>query len=395
MAKESTEVKVFPQQSFLGVHKLAFKISFFSLLNNFFRLILFFTVFFFAISSFILIPFALLAFEVMVHSLIRNGKVDFEYIVSKLKMNWETYFGILVATALSTTIIIAGLSLLIVPGIILGYALSPLYYVLLTSSSSTGGEAVMKSIKLMNGHKLRLYFHRLFSVTPMIIFITFAFIITSILGLGNISAIDLGEIFSALYFIYYFLANFILSALSLYFILVFFIYVRMVDTIFYGEVFAQTLEISTSFKEKIDFVSTKKWVTILGIFFLVPPLLFTGINLVLPDAVASSNLSSMVSNNASNSVQGTSAVWSISNSTYAARFFRPTVTGFYEIYTTGNNDTYGCLYNNVTGNFIACDDDSGFLLNFYIEVPLSSDFTYVIEVFAYEPATFNLFVNYL
>jgi hypothetical protein len=267
MKQSSSEVKTISKQSFTGVHKLAFKISFFSLFKNFFKLLLFFTVFIFAFFSIILIPFALLAFEVMIHSLIRNGKVDFEYIISKMKMNWETYFGILVATALSSTIIIAGFSLLIIPGIIFGYALSPLYYVLLTTSSLTGGEAVMHSIKSMKGYKLRLYFHRLISFLPIMAFSLLVYLITLILGWGERNALELGEVFSALYIIYYFLALAVIFGLSFYFALVFFIYVRMVDTIFYGEVFSETLQISTNFKQRLIFLIGKNGLLFSESFF--------------------------------------------------------------------------------------------------------------------------------
>ena len=44
--------------------------------------------------------------------------------------------------------------LLIVPGIIKGYSYSMAYYVMAENPSISAGEAISRSMKLMNGHKM-------------------------------------------------------------------------------------------------------------------------------------------------------------------------------------------------------------------------------------------------
>jgi hypothetical protein len=134
-------------------------------------------------------------------------------------------------------------------------------------------------------------------------------------------------------------------------------------------------------------------------------LLFSGINLVFTGPSVSSNNTSTINsssisisgNNQANTVQGTSATWAISitsSSTVAIRYFRPTVSGVYEIYTLGNYDTIGSLYNNSTNALIATNDDSGSSYNFLIRTNLSSTVTYRIVVTLYSgTGNFNLYVR--
>lgn len=393
MTKQSNNVNVpLPSLGFINTHITAFKISFLRLYKNIFKLLFFFVVTSFSAFSFILLPFALLAYEAMIHSLIRDGDVDFTYIISKLKMKWETYFGILIATSLSGVIIIAGFSLFIIPGIILTYALAPLIYVLLTNSEITGGEAVMYSINTMKGNKVKLFFHRLFSLLPVYAYLLVFLVYTFLSPIGTEGANSIGDPFDSIYLVYNVIGLIIFTLISLYFFLAYLVYVSVVNSLFCSSLFSNTLLTTHPLESSLNTETLKKWSFALLIFFIVPPLLFGGIDLVI-----SGNSNTTSSIGGTNSITtGTRANWSInlSNSTSSAsRLFRPTVSRSYEIYTTGSKDTLGSLYNNSTGALLATNDD-GVDSNFYITYFLSANTTYRITVQLYSGSgSFNLIVS--
>ena len=125
--------------------------------KNWFPLLFMFVATTLATVSIVLAPFAPLILIGSVLQLIDKGEIKLENILSDIKITFDRFFTLLVLSGLVVIIILTGYTLFVIPGIVLSYSLSAVYYLALMNPQQDPGTLIKRSMELMNGHKMRYF----------------------------------------------------------------------------------------------------------------------------------------------------------------------------------------------------------------------------------------------
>jgi hypothetical protein len=154
--------------------------------KNFWSIIFFNLAIFTALFTVVLTPFVPLYSQAVLVRFVKTGKIDLFAALEDMNITFERFFKLLVLGSLVGVIVGIGLVLLYIPGIILSFALAPIYFLALKEPNVDPGYLVNKTMEAMKGKKARLFVLQLVSGIVVSLVLSVAALLNIIPIIGTI-----------------------------------------------------------------------------------------------------------------------------------------------------------------------------------------------------------------
>lgn len=167
-----------------------------NLIPNVGKLLLIEFILFISTFSILLVPLIPIVHSSLVIQLIENGHIDFKTTLKAVDMDSSKYINLLLLISLVSVILLAGFSLLFIPGVIFALSLSAVPYLLARRKNYSFSTILGQSMDIMKGNKTKL----LLIILWGIIYGLFA-----LLGVGLVAGLleGLAFVFYNIEFVYY------------------------------------------------------------------------------------------------------------------------------------------------------------------------------------------------